>query len=71
MQPKHNRTLHALAGELVTKEHAHEYLRATAEELFRRRSLKDVTDEEAQKEVENNFNPDGALPDEDIVLTQN
>jgi len=34
-------------------------------------SVSSETDEETQKEVENNFNPDGVLPDEDIVLTKN
>ncbi len=34
-------------------------------------SVSSETDQEAQKEVENNFNPDGVLPDEDIVLTKN
>lgn len=34
-------------------------------------SVSSETDEETQKEVENNFNPDGILPDEDIVLTKN
>jgi hypothetical protein len=29
------------------------------------------TDQEAQKEVENNFSPDGVLSDEDIALSKN
>jgi cell division protein FtsW len=33
-------------------------------------SVSSETDEESQREVENNFNPDGVLPDEDIVLTK-
>jgi cell division protein FtsW len=34
-------------------------------------SVSSETDQETQKEVENNFDPDGVLPDEDIVLTKN
>lgn len=34
-------------------------------------SVSSENDEEVQKEVENNFNPDGVLPDEDILLTKN
>jgi len=34
-------------------------------------SVSSETDQEAQKEVENNFSPDGVLEDEDIVLTKN
>ena len=34
-------------------------------------SVSSENDEESQKEVANNFNPDGVLPDEDIVLTKN
>jgi cell division protein FtsW len=34
-------------------------------------SVSSETDEEIQAEVENNFNPDGVLPDEDILLTKN
>jgi len=34
-------------------------------------SVSSETDEEAQAEVENNFNPNGILPDEDILLTKN
>ena len=34
-------------------------------------SVSSETDQEAQAEVENNFNPDGVLPDEDILLTKN
>ena len=34
-------------------------------------SVSSETDEDAQAEVENNFNPDGILPDEDIVLSKN
>lgn len=34
-------------------------------------SVSSETDQEAQKEVENNFNQEGVLPDEDIVLTKN
>jgi len=33
-------------------------------------SVSSETDQETQKEVENNFDPDGTLPDEDIVLTK-
>lgn len=34
-------------------------------------SVSSETDEESQAEVENNFNPDGVLPDEDILLSKN
>jgi len=34
-------------------------------------SVSSEIDENAQKEVENNFNPDGVLPDEDIELAKN
>lgn len=34
-------------------------------------SVSSENNEEEQKEVEDNFNPDGALPDEDILLTEN
>ncbi len=34
-------------------------------------SVSSETDEEIQAEVENNFNPDGVLPDEDLLLTKN
>jgi len=34
-------------------------------------SVSSETDENAQAEVENNFSPDGVLPDEDILLTKN
>lgn len=34
-------------------------------------SVSSETDEEIQKELENNFDPAGELPDEDIVLTKN
>jgi cell division protein FtsW len=34
-------------------------------------SVSSETDEHAQAEVENNFSPDGVLPDEDILLTKN
>ncbi len=34
-------------------------------------SVSSETDEEAQSEVENNFSPDGVLPDEDILLSKN
>ena len=34
-------------------------------------SVSSETDQEVQKEVENNFSPEGVLPDEDIVLTKN
>ena len=33
-------------------------------------SVSSETDQEAQREVENNFSPDGVLADEDIVLTK-
>ena len=34
-------------------------------------SVSSETDQEAQKEVEDNFSPDGVLPDEDLVLVKN
>ena len=34
-------------------------------------SVSSEIDKEAQKEVEENFNPDGVLPDEDIALIKN
>jgi len=49
MQSNYNRALHGLAGQVVTTKHAHQYLQAMALEKFGRRSLHDVTDEEAKK----------------------
>jgi cell division protein FtsW len=34
-------------------------------------SVSSETDQEAQDEVEHNFNPDGVIPDEDLILTKN
>lgn len=52
MNAKNNRILHALAGELVTQDYAHQYLKVMAGELFNRQSTKDLTDAEANKIAE-------------------
>jgi hypothetical protein len=48
MNFKLNRLLHALAGKLVTPQHAHEYLRDLAKTRYKKESIKDLNDDEAK-----------------------